>query len=310
MSDNNDQIPLSGELISPPSSDLIKESSEREFATDVIEPSHDRVVLVDFWAPWCGPCKQLTPLLEKAVQAANGRIALVKINVDENQGISSQLNIKSIPAVFAFKDGQPVDGFMGALGESELAEFISRVAGDPEADQTIEMLQTANAALEAGNHEDAAQIFGALVQASAGHPDADAVGGLVRCYLASGDLTAAEQTLALMDETDHDHPAISGARAALELLADAGPVVDISELQAKVDADENDFQARFDLAIGLNSSGDRDGATDALCEILVRKRDWNEEAARHQLLKFFEAWGQTDEATISGRRKLSSVLFS
>lgn len=304
----NDQIPLTGEITPPPAGDLIKESSTSEFAADVIEASRDRVVLVDFWAPWCEPCKQLTPLLEKAVQAANGQVALVKINVDENQAVAGQLGVKSIPAVFAFKNGQPVDGFMGALPESEIAEFIARVAGDPEADRSAEILQAANGALEAEDYSSAAQLFAGLLQASPTDPDA--IGGLARCYLAGGHQDKATETLALADEKDSDHPAIAGARAAIELGGNPELAGQVPALQAKVEADGNDFQARLDLAIALNASGDREGATDALIEILVRKRNWSEDAARLQLLQFFEAWGQTDEATVSGRRKLSSVLFS
>ena len=304
----NDQIPLSGEITPPPSGDLIKESSSSEFLSDVVEASRQRVVLVDFWAPWCSPCKQLTPLLERAVHAADGRVALVKINVDENQAVAGQLGVKSIPAVFAFKDGQPVDGFMGALPESEIAEFIARVAGEPEADRTVEILQAANAALEAKDYSSAAQLFAGLLQSSPGNPDA--IGGLTRCYLANGNQEQATETLALADEKDHDHPAIAGARAALELGDSSQLAGEVPELLIKVAANENDFHARLDLAIALNASGDRAGATDVLIEIISRKRDWNEDAARLQLLQFFEAWGQTDDATVDGRRKLSSVLFS
>ncbi len=304
----NDQIPLTGEITPPPAGDLIKESTSSAFLVDVIEASRERVVLVDFWAPWCGPCKQLTPMLEKAVHAANGQVALVKINVDENQAVAGQLGVKSIPAVFAFKDGQPVDGFMGALPESEIAEFIARVAGDPEVDRSVEILEAANGALASEDYQSAAQLFAGLLQSTPENPDA--IGGLARCYLAGGHPDKAAETLALAVEEDADHPAIAGARAALELAGNPELAGEVPALQAKVEADESDFQARLDLAIALNAAGDRDGATDALIEILIRKRDWNDDAARLQLLQFFEAWGQTDDATVSGRRKLSSVLFS
>lgn len=301
---NNSEI-----TIGASGSPWIKDSTDQDFMIDVIEASKTRPILVDFWAPWCGPCKQLGPTLEKIVTHADGAIGLVKINVDENPSISGQLQIKSIPAVYAFKDGRPVDAFMGALPESQIKAFIEKVAGPVAEDPAVAMIEEAQAALDAGAFGEAAQLFVKALQADQKNPAA--IGGLARCYIEVGELEKAEEVLALADDKLAADTAIVGARSALELATQSsGSSDEVQALMAKVEADPNDHQARFDLAIALNASNDRDGASDQLVEIIKRKRDWNDEAARTQLLKFFEAWGPTDEMTIAGRRKLSSVLFS
>jgi putative thioredoxin len=293
----------------PPPADLIKDSDTRRFMADVIEASRKQPVLVDFWAPWCGPCKQLTPLLEKTVRQANGKVKLVKINIDENQALAQQMRIQSIPAVFGFVDGQPVDGFMGALPESQIKQFIDRLGGQGSIAEELEAaVAEGREALARKDHAQAAQIFAQVLQVD--RENAGAIAGLAKTQIESGELAKAKATLALVPPARSNDPEIVSARAALEL---AETPVDENEIGAQmraIEADPDNHDARFDLAVALNAAGKRAEALDHLLHIVRRKRDWNEEAARKQLVKFFEAWGPKDELTIQGRRKLSSILFS
>ncbi|MDX5365738.1 MAG: thioredoxin [Alphaproteobacteria bacterium] len=287
---------------------LIADTTTRNFGKDVIEASRDVPVLVDFWAPWCGPCKQLTPILENAVRAARGAVKLVKMNIDEEPEVAQQLRIQSIPAVYAFKNGQPVDGFMGAMPESQVKAFIARLAGDTGPSPAEELIEIGREAFEAGDLSRAAQAFAGAAQEEPGNPAA--VAGLARCYIAAGDLDRAKQTLALVRPDARNDAEIAAAQAALSLAEKADDLGDIAELQAKVEANPKDHQARFDLALALNARGDREGAVDQLLVSIEYDRNWNEQAARKQLVEFFDAYGPKDEITLSGRRRLSSILFS
>ena len=295
-----------------PPAGLIKDSDTAGFAQDVIEASMTTPVIVDFWAPWCGPCKQLTPALEKTVQAARGAVRLVKVNIDENQELAAQLRIQSIPAVYAFFKGQPVDGFVGAQSESQVKAFVERLAsqagaelGPSPVDQALEQAQ---AALESGQPAAASALFGQVLQHE---PDNEtALAGLIRCHLDAGDVAAARQMFDSLPEDKTAAAAFASIKAALELAEQSAETGEIPELEARVAAQPNDHQARFDLAMALRAAGEREAAVEALLEIIGRDRNWNEAAARHQLLKFFEAWGPKDELTQSARRRLSSLLFS
>ncbi|HXG78989.1 MAG TPA: co-chaperone YbbN [Methyloceanibacter sp.] len=287
--------------------DLIKNTTTKDFMRDVIEASREVPVLVDFWAPWCGPCRQLTPILEKAVRAQKGKIKLVKLNIDEHPQIPGQMGVQSIPAVFAFIDGRPVDGFMGALPESRVNAFIARLVGDDAADVTA-ALEAAEAALASGDVNTAAQAFGEVLQND--RENAQALAGLAKCYIKTGDLARAEQTLKLVPPAKAESAPVASARAALELARKAPAAGDIDKLRAKLTADPNDAQTRFDLALALAAKGDRHGAAEELLHLVAKNRSWNEDAARKQLVQLFEAWGPSDPATISGRQKLSSLLFA
>jgi putative thioredoxin len=288
---------------------LVTDTTTQGFVNDVIEASKQQPVLVDFWAPWCGPCKQLTPILEKVVRAAKGKVKLVKMNIDEHPAIPGQMGIQSIPAVIAFSNGQPVDGFMGALPESQVTGFIERVLKEPLAgDGGPDLLKDAEAALAQG---DAAGAAGLYAQILAKEPDnVAALAGLVRSYVATGALDQAKQTLALIPEAKQNDPAVGAARAALELAEQAKAVGPIGELEQKVAANPADHQARFDLAVALNAKGKREEAADHLLSIVKRDRKWNDDAARKQLVQLFDAWGFADPAAVEGRKKLSSILFS
>jgi len=264
-------------------------------------------VLVDFWAPWCGPCRQLTPILEKAVRAAKGAVRLVKLNIDEHPQIPGQMGVQSIPAVFAFQDGRPVDGFMGALPESRVNAFIARLVGEIAGDIAAD-LEAAEAALAAGDVNTAAQAFGVVLQAD--RENAQALAGLAKCYIKTGDLARAEQTLALVPPAKAESAPVASARAALELQRKAPSPGDIDQLHAKLAADPKDAQARFDLALALNAKGDRSGALEELLILVAKNRAWNDDAARKQLLQLFDAWGGSDPATVAGRQRLSSLLFA
>ena len=293
----------------PPPGDLIKDTDAKRFMADVIEASRRQPIIVDFWAPWCGPCKQLTPLLEKVVRQANGKVKLVKINVDENQQIAAQMRIQSIPAVFAFVDGQPVDGFMGALPEGQIKQFIDRLGSQGSVAEELEQgVAEGRTALAAKDYATAAQIFAQVLQADREH--AGAIAGLAKTQIETGDLARAKATLALVPPGRANDPEIVSARTALELAETPVDQSGISTHQHAIETDPDNHQARFDLALALNAAGRREEALDHLLHIVRRKRDWNEEAARKQLVKFFEAWGPKDELTIQGRRKLSSILFS
>jgi putative thioredoxin len=287
--------------------DLIKDSTTKDFMRDVIEASREVPVLVDFWAPWCGPCKQLTPILEKAVRAAKGTVRLVKLNIDDHPQIPGQMGVQSIPAVFAFQDGKPVDGFMGALPESRVADFIARLLGDSAGDTAAD-LEAAEAALAAGDLNTAAQMFGEVLQKD--RENAQSLAGLAKCYIKTGDLTRAEQTLALVSPAKADSAPVASARAALELARKAPSTGDIEGLRAKLAANPQDAQSRFDLALALNAKGDRNGALEELLALVAKNRSWNDDAARKQLLQLFDAWGVSDPATIAGRQRLSSLLFA
>ncbi|WP_436643750.1 thioredoxin [Microbaculum sp. FT89] len=288
---------------------LIKDTTTQDFMKDVVEESRNQPVLVDFWAPWCGPCKQLGPTIEKIVTEAGGQVKLVKMNIDEHPAIAQQMGVQSIPAVFAFVDGRPVDGFMGALPESQIKEFIARIAGPtPEEAGLEDVLASAQASFDEGDFAGAAEIYAAVLQED--RENVAAISGLTRCLIASGELDRARQTLALVPPGKEADPLVAGAKAALDLAEQTADIGDLGELSQRLEANANDHQARFDLALALNARGDREDAVNHLIEIIRRKRDWNDEAARKQLLQFFEAWGPMDPMTIEARRKLSSVLFA
>jgi putative thioredoxin len=287
--------------------DLIKNTTTKDFMSDVVDASREVPVLVDFWAPWCGPCKQLTPILEKAVRAAKGAVRLVKLNIDEHPQIPGQMGVQSIPAVFAFQDGRPVDGFMGALPESRVTAFIARLIGDT-VDDTAADIEAAEAALASGDLNTAAQLFGEVLQQD--RENVQSLAGLAKCYIKTGDLPRAEQTLALVPSAKADAAPVASARAALELARKVGEAGDVESLKAKLAAEPKDPQTRFDLALALNAKGDRNGALEELLTLVAKNRTWNDDAARKQILQLFDAWGPTDPATISGRQRLSSLLFA
>jgi len=284
------------------------ETTTQGFVKDVIEESKRQPVLVDFWAPWCGPCKQLTPVLEKAVKAAKGKVKLAKMNIDEHPAIPGQMGIQSIPAVIAFANGQPVDGFMGALPESQVIAFLERVTKSKIGAEDQDTLKAADAALAAGNAAEAANLYGQLLKADSGN--VAALAGLARCYVATGNIEQAKKTLAMVPEAKQNDAAVAAARAALEVAELAKSVGPIDELEKKVAANPLDHQARFDLAAALNAKGKRAEAAEHLLSIVKKDRKWNDDAARKQLVQFFEAWGFADPAAVEGRKRLSSILFS
>ena len=294
---------------SGPTPDLIKETTTQTFVKDVIEESKRQPVLIDFWAPWCGPCRQLTPILEKAVRAAKGKVKLVKMNIDEHPAIPGQMGIQSIPAVIAFVDGKPADGFMGAVPESQVTAFIDKLsAGMPGEPNIEEIIKEAEAVLAEGDPATAAQIYAEVLATDA--TNIAALAGLAKCYVATGAIDQAKQTLAMVPESKGNDAAVKAVQASIDLAEQAKSVGPVIELEQKVAANPLDHQARFDLATALNASGKRAEATQALLEIVKRDRKWNDDGARKQLVQFFEAWGAADEATVEGRKRLSTILFS
>jgi putative thioredoxin len=286
----------------------IKDTTTQTFVKDVIEESKRQPVLVDFWAEWCGPCKQLAPVLEKVVRAAKGKVKLVKMDIDKHPSIPQQLGIQSIPAVFAFVNGQPIDGFLGALPETQVTAFIERVTKDRIGGEEQDLLKVADDTLGKGDAAGAADLYAQVLARDAGN--VAALAGLARSYVRAGAIEQAKQTLALVPEAKGNDAAVAAARAALEIAEQAKSVGPIADLERKVAADPLDHQARFDLAVALNSKGRRQEAVDQLIDIVKRDRKWNDDGARKQLVQFFDAWGPTDEATVEGRKRLSSVLFS
>ena len=290
--------------------ELVKDGDTASFAADVIEASRETPVIVDFWAPWCGPCKTLGPAIEKAVRAARGAVRLVKIDVDKNQRLAAQLRVQSIPTVFAFRDGKPVDGFVGALPESQIAAFVERVGGQPPESPAAALREQADAALEAGDARMAGELYSHALSEDPG--DAAAAGGLVRALVATGDAAGARRMLDSLDGEVAKSSALDGARAALEIAEQSAGKGrgEIDALRARVAADAADHGARHDLAVALFGAGDREEAITEMLEIVRRDRAWNDDAARKQLLTFFDACGAADPLAVAGRRRLSALLFS
>jgi putative thioredoxin len=287
----------------------VKDVTTASFKADVLAASTRQPVLVDFWAPWCGPCKQLAPVLEKAVADAKGKVTLVKMNIDEHPQIPGQLGIQSIPAVIAFEKGQPIDGFMGALPESQVRGFIERLVG-PLGGGAEAILAEAEAAVAQGDTEGAADLYARILSEDETHPKA--IGGLAKLHVDAGDIDQAKAVLSMAPPAapgkDPD-PAIAAAWAAVHLVEQAASVGDLAPLEKALAANPDDHQARFDLAVALAAKGERDNAANQLLEIIRRDRRWNDDAARKQLLQFFEAWGLMDPSTVAARRKLSAIWF-
>ena len=296
---------LNETLGAKPAADLVKDATDASFMADVVEASRTQPVIVDFWAPWCGPCRQLTPIIERAVAAAKGAVKLVKVNIDENPRMAGQLRVQSIPAVFAFSGGQPVDGFMGALPESQVKAFIGRLTGDGDASEVDALLAEAAESLAVGDLGGAAQAYAGALQLDP--KNIKAIAGLARCYLNEGDTERAAEVAALApaDANDAD---LAGVRAALALADQA--TSETGPFEARLAANADDHDARLELAKALAGHGKFEAAADHLLTIIAKDREWNEGAARKQLLTVFEAAGPTSEATKTGRRRLSALLFS
>ena len=286
----------------------VVDSTTQTFTADVIDASMEQPVIVDFWAPWCEPCKTLGPTLEKIVNAAQGKVKLVKVDIDQNQEIAMQMRIQSIPAVFAFKNGQPVDGFVGAQSESQVKSFVERLTGPIGPTPVEQAMEQAQKALDEEDFNSASNIYSQVLKHA---PDeAAAVAGMARSLLGMGDAAGAREVLDAVDDKLAAHADIEGARAALELAERSEESGDETELRTRLEADENDHQARYDLAMAHYAQARNEEAIDELLEIVKRARSWNEKAAREMLLQIFEALGPTHELTVAGRRKLSSILFS
>jgi putative thioredoxin len=305
---------LKGAAAQAAPADLIKDSDQTKFAKDVLEASRTVPVIVDFWAPWCGPCKTLQPIIEKVVKAANGAVKLVKINIDQNQMLAQQLRIQSIPAVYAFFGGRPVDGFMGAVPEGQVKQFVDRLvqaaggaAGGP-ADELAELLEHAKAAIAQGDFELAARVYNEILGVEP--ENVPALTGMARCALQAGDLDQAKELLARLPAKEKTNSDVAAVQAAIDLAEQAKAAGPVGELEAKAAADPKDFQARLDLALAYWAGDQRKEAIDELLAMIKLDRKWNEEAARQQLLKFFEALGFTDPLAIDGRKRLSTILFS
>jgi len=288
--------------------DMIKDATTASFKADVLEPSKRVPVVVDFWAPWCGPCKQLTPLIEKIVRGYSGKVRLVKVNVDENQAIAAQLRVQSLPTVFAFRDGQPVDGFVGVQPESAIKAFIDRLVADDAELGLGELLKAGEDLLERGDLQGAAEVFATVLQED--RSNGEALAGLASCYMKSGDMARARQTLALVPPDKQGLAAVRSVEAAILLAEKGSDTGDLGTLRKRLDDDPKDNQARFDLAVGLAANDERGEALELLLDLVRMDRKWNEEAARKQLLQLFDAWGPKEPLVAEGRRRLSSILFS
>lgn len=294
-----------------PAGGHIKDTTTANFSKDVMDESRRQPVLVDFWAPWCGPCKQLTPVLEKVVNEAAGRVKLVKLNIDDHPSIPGQLGIQSIPAIVAFVDGRPVDGFMGAVPESQIRDFIDKIAGPGGDDQSAQIeaaLAEAKQLLDAGDHTNAAQLFGAVMQADP--ENAQAVAGLAECLIAAGQHDRASELLASLPEELSKDAAVEAAARKLAQFEEARKLGDPSALLQALERDPDDHAARINLAKIYNAQGKRQEAADELLTVMRKDRTFEDDAARKQLVEFFDLWGFKDPASIAGRRKLSAMLFS
>jgi len=291
---------------------FVKDTTTQTFVKDVIEESKRQPVLVDFWSPRSSQCKQLTPVLEKAVRAAKGKVKLAKVNIDEHpaifQQLAQQLGLQTIPAVLAFVDGQPIDGFMGPLPEAQVVAFLERLTKDRIGGEAQDLLKAAEAALAEGDRDGAADLYAQVLAEDS--TNVAALAGLARCYVEKGALDQARQTLEMVPEAKRNEAPVAAARAALDLAEQAKSLGPITELEQKVAANPLDHQARFDLALALNGKGRRMEALEQLIAIVKRDRKWNDDGARKQLVQFFDAWGPTDEATVEGRKRLSSILFA
>ncbi len=288
--------------------DLVRETTTADFMKDVVDASMQVPVLVDFWAEWCGPCKQLAPAIEKVVRASKGRVKLVKMNIDHHPEVAGQMGIRSIPAVIAFKGGQPIDGFMGAVPESQIQTFIDKVCGPVAPSGAETLIEEGRTALAAGDVQTAVERFAEAHQIEP--ENLDALLGLADVHVAAGDLDTARRLLATVPAAEAKDPRVAAVQARITLAEKTAGLGDPVALEARLAHDPDDHAARFDLALILSATGHTQAAVDSLIEIIRRDRPWNDEAARRQLLTFFEAWGPKDPSTLYGRRRLSSVLFS